>query len=587
MDYSRDDLLSIDFIKDQFDKISKKDQPKLIDSMLQAAKQEKVPLRLVNGLIKDATVSTPPEIPQGQLTLPDCIQDSAGYIIGERGVMYILKNNVFEVCPYPILLTERYTNIQSGVEAVKLEYLRDGGWRSKIVPRAVIANANRIVTLADDAMGITSENARLVVKYLSDLEAANRDTIPRRLATSRLGWTDYGFVPYVDNIEYVGGGNNAVLFSKFREVGDFEVWRTLSNECCQHTIPKIMVAAAYASILTERYNLNPFCVHLWGETGKGKSVSVMLSASVYGNPDIKDGIVRTGNTTANGIEPVLDFFQNCTAYFDELSTLTPAQIQDLIYRFGQGQGKGRMTRGASAQHTYSWNNVAVFNAEFPIITARSKGGVANRVISLYPEGSIFGRGADLPYIANTLKQNYGFGARRFVEGLKNISNDVLHSMRQHYYDKIINHTEDKQANAMSVLLTAYELARNIVYESDHKLLADEVIPFVQTKRDISQTLRTHEEFIDWVNANYTRFDDSVIYQDKFGNIKDDVINILPTRFNEFCGEYNIDPEQFKRGLDEYGLLVHKDKRLTNVVRLKDKIVRVISIKKDFDNPFLI
>ena len=39
-------------------------------------------------------------------------------------------------------------------------------------------------------------------------------------------------------------------------------------------------------------------------------------------PDIKNGIVYTGNATANGLETRLAFVKNCAFYLDELSILS-------------------------------------------------------------------------------------------------------------------------------------------------------------------------------------------------------------------------------------------------------------------------
>ena len=523
--------------------------------------------------------------------MPECIVKIPDeYAMSESGIFVACGKTYFEVCPHPIFPIEILTDIQTGKERVRLAFKRRGIWRDDIiVDRYTLATTNNIARLVDDSIMVNDENARYLIKYLADIEMANEYYIPRKKTTSRLGWMPDGFVPYVSGIEYSGNSDtNKWLYKKFIECGDLNKWLDISNQVCRYTIPKIMIAAGYASLLTEKFNLNPFCVHLWGETGKGKSVSVMTSASIYGDPDIKNGIVRTGNTTSNGIEPVLDFFNNCTAYFDELTTLTQQQIQDLIYTFAQGQGKGRMTRAANAQRVYRWNNVAVFNAEFPIVTSRSKGGAANRVISMHASGNIFGD-MDLPYIANTLKQNYGFGARLFIDIIsKPDFVSVLTSLRKTYYDEIIQHTEDKQANSMSILLTAYEIARIYVYKNDYPLTINEIKPFLASKEDISQVLRAYNDFLDYVSANYRYFNDEPINANKWGCIQDNKINIFRTQLLSFCNDQCIDEKQFLCGLRDAQLLVHRDKAFTNIVRFNGTPQRMISIinRDDPDNPFI-
>ena len=48
---------------------------------------------------------------------------------------------------------------------------------------------------------------------------------------------------------------------------------------------KFSLAASFASILVSRLGALPFIVDLWGETEGGKSVSMMLAASIWANPD--------------------------------------------------------------------------------------------------------------------------------------------------------------------------------------------------------------------------------------------------------------------------------------------------------------
>ena len=51
--------------------------------------------------------------------------------------------------------------------------------------------------------------------------------------------------------------------------------------------PQIYLAASFASALLEPLGALPFIVNLWGETGKGKSVNLMLAASVWAEPSFE------------------------------------------------------------------------------------------------------------------------------------------------------------------------------------------------------------------------------------------------------------------------------------------------------------
>lgn len=584
----RDELLDFVRLTELLKDLPEEQRIPIIAELRTQAKREDIlrdfgnQIKLVTDKLKRAVVPTTQiETITG---LPECIINLGNeYLFNEDGIYLQLGANLIEVCPHPIFPIEILKDLNTGDEKVRISFKRYGKWNSEIiVERYDLATTKNIVKLANTGIMVNDENARYLIKYFADIEKLNEYYIPQKKTVNKLGWTEYGFVPYVNDIVYSGNSStNARIFSMFTEKGDFEVWKKLQTKVCKHKIPKLMIAAGYASLLTEKFGLNPFCVHLWGETGRGKSVSVVASASIYGYPDIKNGIVRTGNTTSNGIEPILGFFNNCTTYFDELTTLSPQQIQDLVYAFSGGQGRGRMSKNGSSQFSYTWNNIAVFNAECPLINSKSKGGAVNRVISIYTGGNVFGD-MDLPYVANTFKENYGFGAKRFIEIMQQPGMiELIKKLRKIYYDDLIKHTEDKQANAMSVLLTAYEIARVYIYENEETLSAEDVREFLATQEEISQVRRTYKLFLDYVEANYRYFDESEINQNKWGCITKNgrEINIFPTCFDDFCIKNNIDSQQFLLGLRDAQLLQTRPQALKNRVNFNGKTVTMISVIK--------
>lgn len=531
------ELLSVQNLLDILQNQSPQQQIITLAEMKQEASKLHI-ARDFNNAVKLANTELKRRQAGEQLTdVPEVITDNAGYEITELGVFLPLRDGNLEICPYPLFITERYRDIDDGTEKVKILYKRDNAWREIIVPRQTVANATKIIQLADSATGINSENARGVVKYLSDIESANRYSIPTKYATARLGWTEYGFVPFVDNITFTGADTYAALYDKFHEWGEFSKWRDLSAECLKYPLPRIVTAAAYASLLLKHIGVNGFCVHIWGESGRGKTVALMLAASIYGDADPKSGIIRNGKTTSNGIEPVLGFFNDCAVIFDELTTLTQEQITDMVYKFAQGQGKGRMTKSAGLQKTYTWNNVAILSAEKPLTDGRTMSGAVNRIISLYADGDVFGD-MDMVSIANTLKANYGFGARRFIEALKYAD---VRGIYDKYAGAIPNTIEQKQANAAAVLLTAYDIAAKYVYCVDDMLTVADLLPYLAARDEVSVSDRAYKALLDFVDANYTMFDDSDTYQSKWGRKSDTYVHIFYARFVEFCERNGYQP----------------------------------------------
>lgn len=599
-DFTKQDLLSIDKIAELITDKPLQDQLIILNELKEQAAELKI-VRSHNEAVKAAKEQVFNKLMKKQAgtpidDAPDVITNFAGYNITEMGVSIALNKSLLEICPYPIFITERYTDIDDGTEKVKIEFKRDGVWHNLVLPRATIANASKIVQLADMATGITSENAKAVVKYLSDIESANRYSLIPKLSVSRLGWTEYGFVPFIDDIIYAGSDTYSNLYKKFHESGKFEAWCDISKKCLQYPIPRIIIAASYASLLLNHIGVNGFCVHLWGESGRGKTVALMLGASIYGDPDPKSGIIRNGKTTSNGIEPVLAFFNNCPVYFDELTTLTQEQITDMIYKFAQGQGKGRMNKNATLQKSFTWNNVAIMSAEKPLVDSKTMSGAVNRVISIYTEGSVFGD-MNMVELVKNLEENYGFGAKLFIEALKEVDISAIYNK---YINNISDKIEQKQANAAAVLLTAYEIAAKYVYGIENEMTVESLSEFLVKKNEVSVSARAYSELMSWVSANYTFFDDSSINQSKWGrapsldkerpsgplaNREDkNLIHVFYTRFVEWCQKNGYQEKAILREWRNKGLLKTRNKNeLKNNARVKGIMYSdVITVVKNED-----
>lgn len=566
---NENELQIIDNLKQQceINKISKRDFDKLVKQVKEKLNEQNKPVAFVK-----------------QDCLPSNIKNvGEDYIISDRGIFLINGRFEVEVCPHPVFPVEILKDIETGEEKVRIAYKRKNIWHNDIIlDRIDIATTKGIIKLASYGLLVNDQNAGYLVKFFCDIEKLNEEEFKVVNAVGSLGYSKFGFVPYSADVIYNNNNNDDNRrFKLYKEHGDFNIWKEKQIEILKHTIPKIIIGASYASLLIEKIGINPFGVHLWGETGLGKSVALLSGASIYGYPDIKNGIVYTGNATANGLETRLSFVKNCAFYLDELSILSQKQIDDMIYLIMQGQGKARMSRNGGSKDTYYWNLVSISNAEMPITNDLSKGGAFNRIIQIGATQPIFG-GLNLPDIANCFKENYGFGANLF---LNNINIDEIITLKKRYYNEVIAFTEDKQANSASVLLTAFEIAMKYVYKTDIKLTAKEIIPYLNSTDEISQVLRGYRKLIEWIDANYKMFNEEEINQQKWGNEtatkeNEKITNIFPFKFSEFCNLININEKQFLIGLREHKLIFTSD-GFKNIVKFNEKPTRVISIKTSY------
>ena len=214
-------------------------------------------------------------------------------------------------CLHPILPIERLVNIDTCEEKLKLAFRKGASWRKIIVDKAVLANANKVTELSRNGIAVTSQNARAFIQYISDIENLNYDLIPERKSIGRFGYiSGEGFSPFVDGLIFDGDANFSSMFQAVRSHGSEDKWIEIALEARSMSITaKIILAASFASVLLDPLNCLPFFVHLWGvDSGTGKTVALMVAASVWGDPTI-GSYVKTFDGTAVGMEKTAAFFE--------------------------------------------------------------------------------------------------------------------------------------------------------------------------------------------------------------------------------------------------------------------------------------
>lgn len=126
-----------------------------------------------------------------------------------------------------------------------------------------------------------------------------------------------------------------------------EKWLGMARGIRQKSVfARVILASAFASVLVKPLGGLPFFVHLWGGTESGKTVGLMLAASVWANPEI-GRFIHTFNSTAVGREKSAAFVNSLPLILDELQIVKDKREFDKdIYMLSEVQGR---TRGTKAE----------------------------------------------------------------------------------------------------------------------------------------------------------------------------------------------------------------------------------------------
>src|SRR5690606_15652709 len=207
----------------------------------------------------------------------------------------------------------------------------------------------------------TSENARNLVRYLSDIENYNIDLIGTQISTSKLGWIEKEFMPYGKGIIFDSEVRFKEAYESIHEFGEEEVWLNLVKKIrkSDRFEPRIYLAGSLASALVEPLNALPFIVNLWGDTGKGKTVAIMLAASIWAYPGGNE-YVTDPKSTVTALELRLDFLNNLPMLIDDMAQLKDkysGDFSELVYMLCSGKGKDRANANLGLNKSTTWRNV--------------------------------------------------------------------------------------------------------------------------------------------------------------------------------------------------------------------------------------
>lgn len=512
--------------------------------------------------------------------------DSGEWTCDDFGVSRRGKFGEEIACPHPILPVERLVNIDTGGEKLKLAFCKgDRRWREVIAEKKVLASNTSILGLADSGIAVTSENSRALVKYISDLENLNFDLIPEKKSVARLGHIEgEGFSPYVEGLVFDGDLNFRSIFESIKSAGSRQAWLDLARSLRHgNVMARIVLAASFASPLVSPCGSLPFFVHLWGgESGTGKTVALMLAASVWASPEM-GRYIQTFNSTVVGREKLAAFLNHLPLIVDELQLAKDSRgkLAFDVYALAEGVGRTRGNKNGGIDRTPTWSNCILTSGETPITNSSAGAGAVNRVIEIECLSShkIIEDGHTT---AGILRKNYGFAGREFVERLYQEGNTerAAELYKKHFRALSENDTTEKQAMAAAVILTADELATEWIFQDGRAITEQEISQFLASRAAVSSGRRGYDYFCDWAAQNANRLRGDVEMGDVYGTISGDQVCIIRSVFNRVAEEAGFSPAALLSYLKENGLIETRGRAMTCSRRVNGVRTECVCLKVD-------
>ena len=495
-----------------------------------------------------------------------------------------------EICNHPIMPVQRLVNIDDNTEKLKIAYKKGFRWREIIVDKATLASSNKILELAKYGVAVNSENAKLLVKFFTDIENLNYHSIKELNSVSRLGWiADKGFSPYVEDLVFDGNESFRTFFKSVHFKGDIEKWIEICMNIRKNDdiTARIMLSASFASVLVEVCDCLPFFVHLWGGTESGKTVALMLSASVWANPAMGD-YIHTFNSTAVAQELSAGFVNSLPLIIDELQIIKDKKdFDNIIYQLSEGVGRARGQKSGGLQKVATWRNCILTNGEYPISGSASGGGAINRIIEIdCKDVKIFKNPVE---VVDVLKKNYGGAGMAFIEYLKqdNVLDKVKKRQRE-IYRQLLNEsdTTEKQAMSASLILLADEIIEDVFFSDGIKLKISDLKPYLASKAQVNQNQRCLDFIYDFVAVNGNKFKrnaDCEFQNEIWGSVGDGYIYIIKSIFDKILRDNGYNSTAFLSWAKMGNLLKTESGHNTVRKRLQGNQCRCVAILVQTDS----
>lgn len=458
------------------------------------------------------------------LEFSDCPQLACGmWRADDTGIYLDTPFGMVCACRHPIYPSEVYCNIATNIYKVKLRYFLRGYWHEIVVDKKQISSASEIISLSNNGIQVTSENARYLVRFLNEVESLNDGLIEEKLSTSKFGWINGKFMPYTEGIEFDNEASLKPLFDSINRCGDYADWLVEVMDIRQKKKLELQIyfAASLASVLVEPCGSLPFIVSLFGGTGYGKTVALMYAASIWGNP-AEGGYISDAKATTTALEVTLDCLNSMPLMIDDIAQVQnqyEGKFSQLIYYWCSGRGKPRSNVRLGLSASKTWRNCILTNGERSLAAETSQGGAVNRIIEIELTQELFEDGQKA---AKIFRSSYGYFGEQFVEALMLLTNsdgDSWQSIVSKEVDQILSQLkemskkcgdakEDKQLIPLAEILWADRFVEKTFFHDGITIDINQAFGLLKGKNEISEHRRCYEYINEQLVVHHGHFLDN-------------------------------------------------------------------------------
>lgn len=495
------------------------------------------------------------------------------------GVKFQSERGIAVACYHPIMPVKRLVNVHTGKEKMTIAFERSGKWHEQTFDKSTLLSASKVVNaMTDYGVLLSSENAKHIVRYFAEIEAMNMHTLPITRSTSKMGWIDGFFMPYGGDVAFDSESRFKALFDSISMHGNKERYMQFIKGIrkSERIEPRLVIAVSLASVLVDMCGVLPFIFHLYGIGGKGKTVCMMLAASLWGNPN-EGEYIADPKSTKTAFEMRLDFLNNLPFICDDmgqvkkhLSAQKNGDFSDFIYLVCSGKGNERSNVDLGVNKTTTWRNCSITSSEKPITSEVSQGGELLRVIDYeVDDGNIFKDGKG---VADFVRSNYGFLGYEFILAVKSLGAEKIKEMHKEMIDRLnamdnLKIKEGKQIIPTALYLVADKIFTDYVIKDNVYLDIEKCFNLIKSNDQMNDNERAYDYICNEVNIHYKKFAVTDVEPvERWGYFEGDFVLINPNVFSRIADDVNFNKKMFVEWGIKNGICEASEGRLTKKFR---------------------
>lgn len=523
------------------------------------------------------------------------------FLVSQKGICALIKKTSGKITECRIQPISSYTrvkqklyNMDTGEITLLLEINNGVNIIEQKFPRIILTKME-IKFLFKYGVKLLENYSDLLIRYLL-ISENSADTI---YIYNSIGWGKLSNAPIFRYDQIMCPSNSAFARqSKYqgsldiRPHGGLREWLSMMKSEVLGNIPLTVCSLlAFASPIlanvTEKFDLGSLLFSLSNESSKGKSTAAMLATSVFSNPRLNHGTMRSFNSTQNFLVTFLSQTSGLPVALDEAAEFS-GNMDRLLYLLSTGAEKGRLDGNSEMKPERSWESIIITTSEVDILTENdSPNGLKARCIVIHDPLTKSAENAD--HIKKTVLSNYGSAGKTYLQWLldyksSHIEEDYLRAKEQLLKETLKNVTSStltiRILSKLAVVLVAARYVRkcfglriNILDVKSYLLKLERQVP---VKTDFAKNAL--DTILQEVSRSSLKFltPDRPSGQNIVGKICEEeeykTISILKTEFQFYCTKNKIqNSHKVLAKLKEDGILQCEADRLTKRVRLADNM----------------